>query len=525
MVTNGLYQQKDGSEVTSGMHQSSHSQIADYNTLGERDYEIVDVSECKKDYNRLQRPSPPNLPGGRNGTFVFTPSKEFHSMSTLTSQQGARVAGGQRAAKQQQQQQQSAMQQGLMSPAAGVGMFPQKSASEGPEDLHQYGELNHPKTSTQVTHASRLPSMAPPSSNVATLPSIYRSPTDSVPPGSARSLQKRFMREGIDENEANLPGILPGGLLSKPETGNVFQDPANPTTFPVHNYEKVSGEADYETPIVTRKNKMAAATVPPPSAAAPPPPAGRLSQNSTRGRSDSAGVRYEMENAQSFSESSNGHYHRLIRNSGDHSSTSRETSRQDFDDAVTDVTSIAIDDGLSTMNGTLTMNSTLGGGRERNLSGFANPTSDSARASFQDDKGGFLGGSIYDPHSSASLSSYIDHMQAEDEEEDDEEPMSDALFQEIAASLGAVSENSTSPFNPPASRRVPMEMHNGVWNDHHAVQASTPEESPYSRLSTQGSSSQGEQAPRAHPSQACRDVQNSKVDCGLTEFSRLKTTV
>ena len=513
MVTNGLYQQKEDSQVTSGTHQSSHSQIADYNTLGERDYEIVEVNECKKDYNHLQRPSPPNLPGGRNGTFVFTPPKEFHSMSTLTSQQGVRVSGGLRAAKQQQQQpsQQAVMQHGLMSPAAGVGMFPQKSASEGPDDFHQYGELDH-KIKTQVTQASRLPSMAPPSSTVATLPSIYRSPTDSVPPDSARSLQRRFMREGIDENDANLPGIQPAGLLNKPETGHIFQDPANPTSFPVHNYEKVSGEAEYETPIVTRKAKMAAA--------APPPPAGRSSQSSMRGRSDSAGIRYETEHAQSFSESgNNGHYHRLVRHSGDHSSTSRETSRQDFDDVLTDVTSVAIDDGLSTIDSTMTMNNTLGG-REQSMSAFTNPTSDSARASFQDDKSRFFGSSIYDPPSSASLSPYIDHMQAED---DDDEPMSDAMFEEIAASLGAITDGTALPYNPGNAKA--MEMQNGIWNGHHAP-VSAPDESPYSRLSTQGNAFHGDQASHraAYPPQACRDVQNSNVDYGLSELSRLKKT-
>ncbi len=551
MVTNGLYQQKEDNSFTTGTHQSSHMQIADYNTLGERDYEIIDVNECKKDYNHLQRPSPPTGPGGRNGTFVFASSKEFHSMSTLTSQQGggATRSGGaagnnNRAANGMQSvgnRQGVAVQHGVMSPAAGAGMFPPKSASEGPED-HVYRELEW-KTQAAVTSLG-LPSAQPPMNNAATLPSIYRSPTDSVPPESARSLNKRFMREGIDAIDEGGPqhamffpadnqfnGVQPAGLQNKPETGNMFAEPPNPASFPVHNYEKVAGEAEYETPIVTRKNRPAAAAI------APPPPtqaAGRSSQNSMRPRSDSAGIRYETELTQSLGANGTGggHYHRLVRNSGDHSCNSREASRQDFDDTVTDITSVTMEDDFMTMDRALTLNGTLTSRNDSDVHAFDNPTSHSAHASFQEDKSRFLGNSIYDPRSSSSatesLSSYTDHLQVEG----DEEPINDALFQEIAASLGAVPESTALSMTENRGGERPIEMHNSLGKsnrsssrDERQRHYSDTAESPYSRLSGHHRTSMEDDTSAMNALRKnCRD-KNSSTDYGIAEFSRLKTVV
>ena len=103
MINNDMYRGGMGIEetdLTTGTHCTSHSQISDnnYNTLGERDYEVIhnmpfhnnhasSNGDTKQEYHRLQRPSPPAVPTGRNGVFGYSPpSGEFRSMSTLTSQ-------------------------------------------------------------------------------------------------------------------------------------------------------------------------------------------------------------------------------------------------------------------------------------------------------------------------------------------------------------------------------------------------------------------------------------------------------
>ena len=454
-------------------------------------------------------------------------------MSTLTSQQGLRGGnrGGNGGRGAGSRQGAATVQHGEMSPAAGMGMFPPKSASVEPEG-HMYRELEQQQA--RAADSSRLPSTSHHGGNAATLPSIYRSPTGSAPPDSARSFNKEFLPDGIDcideGNHSESPyfppqpqfnSVQPAGLHNKPETGNMFLEPVNPTAFPVHNYEKVIGEAEYETPIVTRKSKPA------PPIAAPLPVAGRSSQTSMRGRSDS-GARYETELTQSFGEN-NGHYHKLVRNSGDHSSTSRVTSRQDSDDGnVTDMTSVMMEDEVMTMDGTLTMDSTLTG-RERNLSAFENPVSNSALGSFQEEKARFPGPSIYDPQSSSSatgsLSSYIDQLQAD--EDDVEEPMTDVLFEEIVASLGAMPDSRTTVSLSREGER-PLEMQNSGWKDGQG-HISPSDGSAYSKLSFGhgDTSTDMRQPPPLHalPPKKCRDIQNNGVGYGLADCTRLKSVV
>lgn len=236
MVSNGIYQRKDEGGVTSGTH--SHSQISDYNTLNERDYEVIDMGEDKHDYHHLQRPSPPMLPGGRS--FNFTPPKEFNSMSTLTSQIGGTAAS------------RDAFQYGKMSQN---GSFLVKSASEGPEE-HVYRELE------QAMPSSAGPLLGP-------VNDIYRSPTDSDSPDSAQLFGRgvvlalpadsgtlEYTNESLysPNLESSLSSrIQQGGLENVPETGQMFSEPANPTAFPVHKYEKIPSKVpQYETPVVTR---------------------------------------------------------------------------------------------------------------------------------------------------------------------------------------------------------------------------------------------------------------------------------
>lgn len=289
MVSNGLYQRKDDGGVTSGTHFSSHSQISDYNTLNhERDYEVIDMGEDKHDYHHLQRPSPPMPPGGRN--FSFTPPKEFQSMNTLTSQMGGVAASS------------DAFQHGKMSKN---GSFLATSRSVDPEK-HVYRELEEVATPSA-------------DSQTGLIKDIYRSPTVSNSPDSAQIFSRgAFPSMPVDSGvfgypneslytpnaETSVPGrIQKGGLENVPETGTMFCEPANPTAFPVHKYEKIpSSEAEYETPISTRGKTLASSS---PLTLAPASQTGE-----TRPRTDS-GARYETEIPQALAEDSQ--YSKLTR--------------------------------------------------------------------------------------------------------------------------------------------------------------------------------------------------------------------
>ena len=289
MVPNGLYQQKDESGVTSSTHFTANT-LSDYNTLGERDYEVVDVADSnKRDYHHLQRPSPPMVPNGRNATFSFIPPKQaFHSMSTLTSQTGG-TKGTTRDPVQQEGLQTSRVYS--------------KSASEGP-DGHLYRELEDVSPNPDTRPGGHVGD-------------IYRSPT--LPPNSANSAHL-FNEGGISFDNPNeslyspsfeasqLSRVQPGGLENMPETGTMFVEPSRPTAFPVHKYEKIQDGSDpqYETPIITRKKNG-------PSTSSP------ITNKTNNGGEirprTSSGARYETEVQPSFVPENP--YHKLVRLSED----------------------------------------------------------------------------------------------------------------------------------------------------------------------------------------------------------------
>ncbi len=312
MISNGIYQHKAGEEdgITSGTHKSSHTQISDYNTLGERDYEVINAGESHQpDYHHLQRPSPPMVPNGRSATFQFSPTKEFHSMSTLTSQLG----------KGSFTNRSMMMQHGMMDNRT---YMDNKSASEGPED-RVYQELE------------QQPNLVPYGGGRSGggRNDIYRSPTDSTPPDSARSFNRGGSYGGgqvepyplHNSNNPNESLYTPkmedaaaverertftqSGLGGVPETGSMFPEPVNPTSFPVHKYEKVpsGGDPQYETPIVSRKNSASVTTM---STTTAPSSSLSLVPPRSRSRTDS-GTRYETEIQQRPSQ-----YHKLTRHQG-----------------------------------------------------------------------------------------------------------------------------------------------------------------------------------------------------------------
>ncbi len=319
MVSNGIYQRKDDGGVTSGTHNTSHSQISDYNTLGERDYEVIDVGDDKHDYHHLHRPSPPMVPSGRNATFNFTPPKEFHSMSTLTSQLGGKFDSSRGEVLQQH------------TPPTN-GFFPTKCASEGPEDHVYHGlEPSH--------QASAHAGTARPGRD------IYRSPTSSDSPemfgrGTMPTMDMTTMGyneslyspnfESSQTGGRNI-GVQQGGLENVPETGSVFSEPMNPTAFPVHNYEKILTN-EYETPIITRKKLSASAGgAPPTNTAANSAPSSSLSRSSGSTSKANTGPRYETEvPAQHSAVEEEPQYSKLMRPSVDENSSAVNTISQDY---------------------------------------------------------------------------------------------------------------------------------------------------------------------------------------------------
>lgn len=257
---------------THGTHFTSHSQISDdnYNTLGERDYEVINVkpscdpSSCDntQDYHRLQRPSPPAVPTGRNAMFGFSPPNgEFRSMSTLTSQMNGISATC------------SFQHQKSFNSKPGYSTLPLISSSRDPPppysgntESHVYRELENPATTLPAGH---FPNGG----------SIYRSPTSSSPPDSAKyfehsdsttellppALPARGMTTNRKTSDASLNeslynpclgggagGQSPHPLEKIPETGTMFPEPPNPTSFPVNEYDYIPTMTDYEKPVASK---------------------------------------------------------------------------------------------------------------------------------------------------------------------------------------------------------------------------------------------------------------------------------
>ena len=277
MVNNEMYRGGGvGAEETDftgthGTHFTSHSQISDdnYNILGERDYEVINVkpscdpSSCDntQDYHRLQRPSPPAVPTGRNAMFGFSPPNgEFRSMSTLTSQMnGINMTC-------------DFHHQKFIPPTKpGYSTLPLLSSRDPPPpyngngEPHVYRELENPATTLPVGQFSNRGG------------AIYRSPTSSSPPDSAKyfehsdsttELLPPLPARGITTNgghrktsDASLNESLynpcqPHPLEKIPETGTMFPEPQNPTAFPVSDYDYIPTMTEYEKPVASKPKKV-----------------------------------------------------------------------------------------------------------------------------------------------------------------------------------------------------------------------------------------------------------------------------
>ena len=274
MINNEMYRGGMGLEetdFTTGTHCTSHSQISDnnYNTLGERDYEVIHSKpftnstsndDSKQEYHRLQRPSPPAVPTGRNGMFGYSPpSGEFRSMSTLTSQMNGMDS--------------LCHKEEPNFTKCGYATLPARPPPPPySSDVHVYGELENPATSLPRGYIANG--------------NIYHSPSDSSPPDHGMYFERG------DSSAQLLPPLPPRGtglrkassasndsslneslynpvfgtaakqppsqqhpLQKIPETGTMFADPPNPTAFPVNDYEDIPTMTDYEKPVATMKGK------------------------------------------------------------------------------------------------------------------------------------------------------------------------------------------------------------------------------------------------------------------------------
>ena len=543
MVTNGLYHKEDEAAM-SGTHCSSHSQISDYNTLGERDYEIIDVKDdCKKDYNHLLRPSPPLHPSGRNGTFVFASSKEFHSMSTLSSQLGSKVNKG--SISQTAGPSGAALQQGVVGQPENVD-FPPKSASVGPED-HIYREL---ESALGYDSPRRTASHSSAAANAPNMSGIYHSPTDQAPPDSAHLEQRAFMFQGVDAiDEGNshealyfplLPttptsggalcnGIQPGGLENKPETGHVFLEPMNPTAFPVHKYEKISTNPDYEVPIISRNSTT---------------PTGHTSAiNRPRLTNVCGGAHYEMEFNQNLKDNTN-LFNQCRRNSEDQNtkvdgllSPNSETSFSNLGHASVcnggDVSVADVNLDTEAEGDLMFAGSPTNPGSNTDMlfssTAFDNPTSVSAMGSYLRDAPEFDTYppvcSTYGPQSvsssaSDSVSSCLNRLLQQDGE--GVEPVGDTFLDEFITPMrvGELQPESISASLNNRDRDVQMEMQRKAWIEERRPHDSClPSAYVFSGQPGQWASME------TTPPKMCREIQTNRVELALPEYRRLKTIV
>ena len=526
MVNNELYHKEDEAMMT-GTHSLTHSKISDYNTLGERDYEVIDVKdECKQDYNLLHRPSPPVIAGVRNATFMVVSSKEFHSMSTLTSQVGTKVNKG--VVGQAAMPTESALQQDVANPDV---RNPLKSASVEPE-CHVYRELEH----NVWNFDSPSPTVAPHANaarNVPTTPSVYQTLDDATSANNARSvthkrgtgmlqgingIDKRDPHEGfislshtaITLESAQYNRIQHGGLENKPETGHVFTEPLNPTSFPVHKYEKISS-SDYEVPTPIKSTPMSLA------------PALSLTGECERRK---IGGRYEMEHDQSFKDdTTNNNQLKPISVDEDYKNDSLL-----FPNSETCFPSLGVEERSSFIE------SQADQGNNANHSlAFDNPTSVSLSSSFQEHASDFNAHttekSIDRPQNisltSDFLSSHINHFQHDRKEENrpTRGPFMDETITYPEAD-GQVNERvETSPITLGVTQ---MEMKEKTWReerqDHNSLLLNG---STHPVLSDEHRDMRESHQFQSQPPRTCRNIHMNGDDLGHAEYTRsvLKTVV
>ena len=250
------HSQKEDSSTMSGSCAFTNPHISNYNMLGERQYEIVGANDCTRDYNLLQHSCPPT-PSGLNGNIKFASLNDLSIISTVSSQASSNM--NRRLVNRNAVREGVGVHQGMSNPAINTLTSLKGNSVRGVVD-HMYRELEQ----EAWRKGSRCP-ISPSNSNVAVnMPTTnFTYPEISCSLTQTSGAVKLEELNTIDNKNSNEELISPvrnslhfgngqcnvfslGGLKGTPETGNVFSEPLHPTSFPVHIYEKITEDPDYD---------------------------------------------------------------------------------------------------------------------------------------------------------------------------------------------------------------------------------------------------------------------------------------
>ena len=229
LIPNGAYLQRDTESQDAFANSTLHSQsitvpgFSDYNILGERDYEVIDIGEAKQDYHRLQRP--PALPLDRRfrSTLGSTSIKSagVQSSSTIVATNACSTSELMR----------------------GNGLI---TGCGGEVEVADAGARNMTAVGLPVSFLEHNDSRA------ELLPDdIHKLKSVSEASGTLDS----DVHESLYSTNALPAQPFYHALEKVPETGTMFPEPGDPTAFPVHEYEYVPSTLGvYETPVPSKKN-------------------------------------------------------------------------------------------------------------------------------------------------------------------------------------------------------------------------------------------------------------------------------
>ena len=238
LIPNGAYQRDTESQeaYANSTLLTNHSQSitvprsSDYNVLGERDYEVIDIVEAKPEYHRLQRPA---LPLDRR----FRTTLGSSSMKSAGIQSSSTIAATHAWSTSE-----------LMK---GNGLLAGSEKGDGKVEVED-------ASANEVLY-SLTPAVVPENFLERNDSGGQLLPDDDI--CKLKSMSEASETLGNDVHEslygANALPTQPfyHALEKVPETGTMFPEPGNPTAFPVHEYESVpSALGVYETPVPSKKS-------------------------------------------------------------------------------------------------------------------------------------------------------------------------------------------------------------------------------------------------------------------------------
>lgn len=252
-VSNGLDQRhpdtKGGFTTTTQLTNHSQSitvpETSDYNILGERDYEVINIVHSQPpEYHHLQRPS---MQRSRAATYGFSSTgngiRDMRSMTCVTSPSAH-----------------AATQEFMRRDSTAVPLPPPK---EGKKAVYPHRNLNfvgEQGENMAVHNRIVRPSvennhfLERDDSTAQLLPnSSIRSRTSYQTPDTLESDVHESLYSPAVGTSANNP-VFHHALENIPETGTMFPEPSYPSAFPVHEYDYVPTVlSHYETPVPSKK--------------------------------------------------------------------------------------------------------------------------------------------------------------------------------------------------------------------------------------------------------------------------------